>query len=584
MSGDVEQSEASAGSATTGVAEAAKLQRDWGGTALPALRKAYWNCADGRIRLEGMNNASPPNNPSESSLTKTALNARERQEGAKSRKVAFAVLGAISVLACGFAAYSWYLWGVTARACMDTYILGESTSKLLSGEVGSWQETFSSLDISSFSALILALLFTRLAYVGCRNVWLWARREGPAFFDHAHHTVLFTEGFETLSIRLGLLGTLLSFLLAALTQMSQSPAQSIPVATPSFSQSAAIAAQAETEGATATKSDDSSTSQGNLAASDLSGQMFLLLCASLVSTFVGTGVAYVITPSLNWLNDRAVGRHQIAEEDASYVAEEFFRQIARTSERLAQFETTTAKVAEAAEKISGFETHINVFERQIMGFEASIAKASERIVDLVTGLQSAVQTFEKSNQNGAQLSSKLVHMKEQSDRLAVLLERLPDKLSNPLDSISRTSLRFKEAAQSGEMAFRELKSAAGSAHDSLQETSQRSKVTWKLLHEVRDSLAELSKSDRIQTDQVVQLTQAMEEVGASTHALVDGLHALTYQIHHHQSGDGDLVESHVASLSPDAAAKDGRRSTAKRRRSAPPALPQGSRSWWRRWF
>ena len=140
---------------------------------------------------------------------------------AQSRKVAFCVLAVCAVLACVGAVYFWYLWFLTAKTCIDTYILKTAQSIIIHPELAdSWQSKLIGLDISSFSALTLALLFTRLGYVGSRNTIRYFRRDGWAYFGRAYHSVLFTEGFETLCVRFGLLGTLLSFLLAAVSQLS----------------------------------------------------------------------------------------------------------------------------------------------------------------------------------------------------------------------------------------------------------------------------------------------------------------------------------------------------------------------------
>ena len=303
---------------------------------------------------------------------------------------------------------------------------------------------------------------------------------------------------------------------------------------------------------------------------DPTSKMFLLLCASLVSTFVGTGVAYVITPSLNWLNDRAVGQHQIAVSDIEDVSEEFFRQIARTSERLAQFEITTVKLTEAADHISSFEVNVG--------------RAAENLAGLLAVFQGAIQTWEISNQNGQELIKKLESMEAQNDQLRKIMVSFPDKLNQPLESMSRTSTRFKDAAQSGEAAFRELKSAASSAHDSLKETTQRSKVTWKMLHDVRDSLSELAKSDRLQADQAAQLNRTMEEIGASTGTLIEGLNSLSYQLHSYQTGEAEVAGS-VAYIAPaEPQVERPSRSAPRRRSPAASALPRHSQPWWRRWF
>lgn len=478
---------------------------------------------------------------------KTKLSIRERQTGAVSRKLAFGALGVIALVACLLAPYSWYMWTVTARACFNTYFLHEGRPKLLEGDIGTWQEKLTALDISSFSVLIISLLFTRLAYVGIRNVFQWLRREGRSYFDHAHYTVLFTEDFDTLAIRLGLLGTLLSFLLAALTLMQYDTGET-PAATGTLESE--IATLLADDGAAA----EDTTGRG--ATSELSGQMFLLLCASLVSTFVGTGVAYVISPCLNWLNDRAVGRHQIGDAEAELVAEEFFRQISRTSERLAEFQAATTKLAEAADHITTFE--------------ASVGQAATNLAALLTQLQAAIRTFEISNETGQDLARRLNSLEAEHERLRTVLDQLPDKLNTSMESMSRTSRRFKEAAQSGEVAFRELKSAAGAAHESLNDTAQRTKVIWKLLHEIRDSLSALAKSDQVQADEVLRLVQTMEDVNHSLRQFVEPMGTAAVPVGAIDRHSGPNVQREQSLRQEHGAT---------RLRAAPP-----SRSWWRRWF
>lgn len=138
-----------------------------------------------------------------------------------SRKIAFAVPAATSVAACGGALFFWYPWSSIVRSCVDTYLLHTRPSVLLVPEQAtSWRDYFSGLDISSFSALILALLCTRLAYVGARSALRYSWRDGRGYFDRVDHRVLFSVRFESLCIRLGLLGRARSFRLAAVAQMS----------------------------------------------------------------------------------------------------------------------------------------------------------------------------------------------------------------------------------------------------------------------------------------------------------------------------------------------------------------------------
>ena len=86
----------------------------------------------------------------------TDLTSAERRSLARSRKVAFCVLAACAVLAIGGAVYFWYLWFLTAKTCIDTYILKTADSIIIHPELASsWQSYLIGLDISSFSALTL---------------------------------------------------------------------------------------------------------------------------------------------------------------------------------------------------------------------------------------------------------------------------------------------------------------------------------------------------------------------------------------------------------------------------------------------
>ena len=463
----------------------------------------------------------------------TVLNSAERETWARSRRVAFGVLAALSVAASAAAIYFWYLWVLTAQACIDAYIYETATPRLLSGEQNSgFQERFIALDISSFSAMILALLFTRLAYVGGRNTIRYYLRDRKSYFERAYHSVLFTEGFDSLCIRLGLLGTLLSFLLAAISQMGDtSNVTPAPRFSTLESQVAAIAEETG-EAASASRSGDEPVEE-TLTTSRLSENMFLLLCASLVSTFVGTGVAYVVTPSLNWLNDRAVGRHQTLQVDMQAVAEEFFLQIDRTSRRLAEFETTTVKLTEAADHISSFEI--------------SVGTTADQLKKLLVGLKGGIEVFEAFNRNAKQLATKLDRLESLSDRLTNLMDRMPERLNDPLKNISLTAKNFRDAAMSGEAAFRELKSAAGTASASLGETHQRTQTSWQLIRELQDGLRELAKSEEVQTGEVSKLVLAFDRIGTSMEELIGQLDLLGQHLHQHETRDGERARLLAAS-------------------------------------
>ena len=85
---------------------------------------------------------------------------------------------------------------------------------------------------------------------------------------------------------------------------------------------------------------------------------------------------------------------------------------------------------------------------------------TKALSELINGLQRAIQTFDVSTHTGKQLSRKLDQLEAMSDRVSSLLDRLPERLNDPLKNMSLTAGKFREAALSGESAFRELREVA----------------------------------------------------------------------------------------------------------------------------
>ena len=93
------------------------------------------------------------------SLT-TKLTPAEQRLGATSRKVAFCVLAASILPAAVGAVFWWYMWVVTAENCLNTMSPVTDTEPITTETASTWQEYIVALDISSFSAMILALLIS----------------------------------------------------------------------------------------------------------------------------------------------------------------------------------------------------------------------------------------------------------------------------------------------------------------------------------------------------------------------------------------------------------------------------------------
>jgi methyl-accepting chemotaxis protein len=523
----------------------------------------------------------------------TDLTAAEGQSLARSRKVAFCVLTACAVLAIGGAVYFWYLWFLTAKTCIDTYIVKSAESIIIHpGLATSWQDYLVGLDISSFSALTLALLFTRLAYLGSRNTIWYFRRDGWAYFGRAYHSVLFTEGFETLCVRFGLLGTLLSFLLAAVAQMSSESAAEYRAPDNNGTSVTKVIAQ-EPGGSKNVLGDLAAEAKDVSTTDQLSSEIFLLLCASLVSTFVGTGVAYMVTPSFNWINERALGLHQLGQADATFAAEEFFRQVTRTSQRLAQFETTTVRLAQAADSISHFDVNVATTAKRlgdlIASFEGRVGTTAKKLTELIGGLERTVQTLDVSTHTSKQLAKKLDQLEAMSGGMSAMLDRLPERLNDPLKNMSLTAGKFREAALSGEAAFRTLKDVAGTAGESLKETTLRANTTWQMLREVQDSLKELAKNEETQTTEVSKLVEAFDTIGVSLGAVVRELGSLGPHLRQRDGGDHEASRLLAAQRSQLLETLDGSTGNDKhgmttRSRARSVDDLDEPRSWWQRLF
>jgi hypothetical protein len=482
------------------------------------------------------------------SLT-TKLTPAEQRLGATSRKVAFFILAASVLPAAVGAVFWWYMWVVTVQNCIRTMTPANELETVTTENAQTWQEYIIALDISSFSAMILALLFTRLAFVAGRNSMRYFQRDGWSYFQRAYHSVLFTEGFETLCIRMGLLGTLLSFVLAALVHMSGALPESEPARGPRAADPLAQIAQESagvTEG-TANLAESPSQIPGPR---EFTEKIFVLLCASLVSTFVGTGTAYMITPTLNWLNERAIGLHQIVHADPRLAADEYFRAIALTSQRLAHFETTTAKLSESVGHICSLEENVGTatkgFAAMIANLEVTIAAAAKRLTDLIAGLEGAIKTFDVSTHTGKQLTKKLDQFEAMSDRLRDLFDRLPERLNDPLKNMSLSAGKFREAVLSGEAAFRELRTAAGATSESLGQSTERTNTTWQILHEVQVSLGELARNEAHQTSELSTLVQAFGGISMSLEDLVRGLDLLGPHLNRGNTGDPEAHSSPAA--------------------------------------
>ena len=344
----------------------------------------------------------------------------------------------------------------------------------------SWQGKFIGLDISSFSALTLAVFLTRLAYGGGKNTIRFFQRDGQPYFGRAYRSVLFSEGFETLCVRFGLLGTLLSFLLAAVAQMSNDD-------------------HPTTSASGTTHGGRSQCRRPRLGG--FSG------CRRQNAGRKGAGGERATSRRKIFLSALRQSRVNVRGNRCRLRRHPQPQLAQRTGGRLASAGTGRRGVCSrrvlsadfpyqpAAGRVRDDDRELTEAAEHISNFEVSVATAAGQLVKLIAGLERAIQTFDVSTQTGKQLARKLDHLEAMSDKLSALLDRLPERLNDPLKNMSLMAKEFRDAAVSGETAFRELKEVAGSARGPLSETTQRTNTTWQMLRELQDSLRELAKSE-----------------------------------------------------------------------------------------
>jgi hypothetical protein len=369
------------------------------------------------------------------------------------------------------------------------------------GKATTWQDYLIGLDISSFGQLTLALLFSILAWNGIRNT-LWRRfRDGAHYFDQAYNVALFHKGFASLCVQFGLLGTLLSFLLAAVAQMADTVSKA-PQGTTVLEKRVAEVAH---EGVSASEksspivaSGDSSAKSESGATRELSSQVFLLLCASLVSTFVGTFVAYIIIPPLNQLNFWAMGQHQLGVTDDQNTAEEFLRQLDRTTQRLGDFERATEVLVSAADGV----------ER----FHSASRDATMNFNRMMKLLEQAAEMLISANQRMDRLSRRIGGYEEHSERVFAQIRHFADELQKPLQRMNEAASRIQLSALAGDKAFVELQKVAHSMRQPLEKVTEISNVNWTMLSEMRKSLQALASGEENQSAAIGQAVASLAEI------------------------------------------------------------------------
>ena len=383
-------------------------------------------------------------------MTKRQITKQLSKLARGARRAAFAALALLAAAATVLGPFYSVIWWETARACVETYFRGEAdaptyATNLTLGWSELWsfagqRELFTKLDISSVSAGLLAAFFFALAISGWRNtLWLaWRSRQQGGYF-HAIYPdyAIFPESFDLLAVRLGLLGTLLSFLLAAIAHLAP---------------------------------DD--------AAGESSQAIFFLLCASLTSTFVGCTVAYLFVPLVNWLNDLATGFAFIEAGEADTREQQFVERLDSLLGGMQRLDGTLAAMATTAE--------------QFHELSLSMSSSRQSFDDLLRQLQAATTNFQIVASEFSDLRSTLIpHL----ERVA----KLPDRFVKPLDRFEEAAAAVQSAAQSSQTAFAQLEGLARDTSPTITLVGRVIDSSLAIVENVRHSLTALEHTQSEQS-------------------------------------------------------------------------------------
>ncbi len=234
---------------------------------------------------------------------------------------------------------------------------------------------------------------------------------------------------------------------------------------------------------------------------------------------MGTFVAYVLIPPLNRLNDSAVGMHQYTPPDEEATADEFFRQLDRTSKRLGDFEKATASLAAAA---TGAQR-----------FEASAAETSQKLDNVIGLLGEATRLSEsaraQSDERARHATEKLGVAERETKRALHQIGRFSKELQKPLDKMFEAAARIENASVAGNRAFVDLQKAAKSAEEPVRLVARFSTSVWTVLKQVRDSLQSLDRSEGGQSEAVTSMADSFTTLNSMLGNLLEAVATLIEQ-------------------------------------------------------
>lgn len=269
------------------------------------------------------------------------------------RRAAFTAVYVLWLLSLGLLGASMYAWWRTLG--MAAQFIHEGSMELIRVTDVSPIDKMLRLDISTMSALILFLL---ALYVFLGTSSLIAKRlrhsSWQEFASHRYPDRLIPEKFAAVSVRFGLIGTLLSFAMVAMVLTPKQPKDdpSLRQADSGVGEQISVASRPTSSPATGRWSRIGITDQ--LApASRTSYGVFLLLCASLYSTLVGCGIGYMVVPVISGIGAAAAGQAESPEDEILLAQDEYARRLHDATFELSLLTEQAATVRLMTEDLAG---------------------------------------------------------------------------------------------------------------------------------------------------------------------------------------------------------------------------------------
>jgi hypothetical protein len=338
------------------------------------------------------------------------LSAEEMAKGQLKRRasvLAIYLLCPVSLAAMLLAVYSWLRTiGMTVR-----FVRFGAIEFLEAGNLSLFDRLLW-LDISTMSALI-ALLLSLFLLIGTASVISQYRRarDWRDFNGRVYEERLLPQSLGPVAIRLGLIGTLISFVLIAMV-LFRDPAALGRDAGPTGA--AALpgvtgSATGPSDGATPVGGEAPQPSGDTILARSgrTSSQVFLLLCASLYSTLVGCTVGYFVVPVLDRVGECAAGRAQISQREADLAEQQYVSRLEQASRELAllaeqsnSVQAAAVGLAKCVEAIRETQTYLATVRREMMR-GVQDAREAQKIAQEMThaagDLRGACQSIERAS-------------------------------------------------------------------------------------------------------------------------------------------------------------------------------------------